>query len=103
VGEAPLPDDALRVVQEGLTNAIKHAPGAHVEVRLSQQDDVVEIEVRDHGGDEPSALARTGAGLGLDGMRERIEALGGSLEAGPCADGGWQVHARLPAAPTPVG
>ena len=103
VGDAPLPDDALRVVQEGLTNAMKHAPGARVEVRLREQDDSVEIEVRDHGGGEPSALARTGAGLGLDGMRERIESLGGSLEAGPCAEGGWRVEARLPAARTPVG
>jgi signal transduction histidine kinase len=106
-GESALPaeleDDALRVVQEGLTNAMKHAPGARVQVRLAPTDDGVEIDVRDHGGGPPSALARTGAGLGLDGMRERIESLGGSLEAGPCAEGGWRVQARLPAAPTPVG
>jgi signal transduction histidine kinase len=100
VGDAPLPDAALRVVQEGLTNAMKHAPGARVEVRLRQRDDSVEIEVRDHGGGQPSALARTGAGLGLDGMRERVESLGGSLEAGPCPEGGWRVRAQLP---TPVG
>jgi signal transduction histidine kinase len=107
VGESRLPtaleDDALRVVQEGLTNAMKHAPGARVKVRLALTGDAVEIDVRDHGGGPPSALARTGAGLGLHGMRERIESLGGSLEAGPCAEGGWRVQARLPAAPTPVG
>jgi signal transduction histidine kinase len=106
-GEARLPaeleEDALRVVQEGLTNAMKHAPGARVEVRLALTDDAVEIDVRDHGGGPPSALARTGAGLGLDGMRERIESLGGSLDAGPCDDGGWRVCARLPAVATPVG
>jgi signal transduction histidine kinase len=106
-GEVRLPaeieEDGLRVLQEGLTNAMKHAPGARVEVRLALTDDGFEIEVRDRGGGPASALARTGAGLGLDGMRERIESLGGSLEAGPCADGGWRVQARLPAAPTPVG
>jgi signal transduction histidine kinase len=100
---AELEDDALRVVQEGLTNAMKHAPGARVEVRLALTDDSVEIDVRDRGGGPPSALSSTGAGLGLDGMRERIETLGGTLDAGPCAEGGWRVQARLPAAPTPVG
>jgi signal transduction histidine kinase len=100
---AELEEDALRVVQEGLTNAMKHAPGARVVVRLALTDDGFEIDVRDRGGGPPSALSSTGAGLGLDGMRERIEALGGSLEAGPCAEGGWRVQARLPAVPTPVG
>jgi signal transduction histidine kinase len=101
-GEVRLPaeieDDALRVVQEGLTNAVKHAPGARVSVRLILSDDSLEIEVRDRGGGTASGLARTGAGLGLTGMRERIESLGGSLEAGPCPDGSWRIHARLPAA-----
>jgi signal transduction histidine kinase len=100
---AELEEDALRVVQEGLTNAMKHAPGARVEVRLALTDEGFEVDVRDHGGGPPSALSSTGAGLGLDGMRERIESLGGSLEAGPCATGGWRVQARLPAVPTPVG
>ena len=101
-GEVRLPaeieDDALRVIQEGLTNAVKHAPGARVSIRVAAGDDSLEIEVRDHGGGTASGLARTGAGLGLTGMRERIESLGGSLEAGPCPDGGWRVGARLPAA-----
>jgi signal transduction histidine kinase len=91
-------DDALRVVQEGLTNAMKHAPRARVSVRLILSDDSLEIEVRDRGGGTASGLARTGAGLGLTGMRERIESLGGSLEAGPCPEGGWRIDARLPAA-----
>jgi signal transduction histidine kinase len=69
-----------------------------VSVRLILSDDSLEIEVRDRGGGTASGLARTGAGLGLTGMRERIESLGGSLEAGPCPDGSWRIHARLPAA-----
>jgi signal transduction histidine kinase len=100
---AALEHDALRVVQEGLTNAIKHAPGARVQVRLALTDDSLEVEVRDQGGGPPSALARTGAGMGLSGMRERIESLGGSLAAGPSSEGGWRVHATLPAIATPVG
>jgi signal transduction histidine kinase len=100
---AEVEDDALRIVQEGLTNAMKHAPGAHVSIRLARTEDALEIEVRDHGGGTPRGLARTGAGLGLSGMRERVESLGGSLDAGPSAEGGWRVHARLPAVATPVG
>jgi signal transduction histidine kinase len=101
-GELRLPpeieDDALRIVQEGLTNAMKHAPGARVQVRLDLTGDSLEIEVRDHGAATPSVLASTGAAFGLSGMRERIESLGGSLAAGPCDGGGWRVLARLPAA-----
>jgi signal transduction histidine kinase len=98
-----LEDDALSVVQEALTNAMKHAPGARVSVSLTADDEALDVDVRSVGGGPPSALARTGAGLGLTGMRERIEARGGSLEAGPGADGGWRVQARLPRIPTPVG
>jgi signal transduction histidine kinase len=96
-----LEEEALRVVREGLTNAIKHAPGARVQVRLASTGDWLEIEVRDHGGGAPSRLAESGSGLGLTGMRERVEALGGDLEAGPYG-GGWRLHARLPATPLPV-
>ena len=105
-GEIRLPaqieDDALRIVQEGLTNAMKHAPGARVRVGFVLTDDALEIEVRDRGGRTPSSLAHTGAGLGLSGMRERIESLGGRLDAGPCAEGGWRIDARLPAAARPL-
>ena len=99
---AAIEDDALRIVQEGLTNALKHAPGARVRVRIALTDDWLEIEVRDRGGSPPAALAQTGAGLGLDGMRERVESLGGSLDVGACVQGGWRVHARLPAAARPL-
>jgi signal transduction histidine kinase len=106
VGFTPLPvdvhhgaeieDAAYRVVQEAMTNAIKHAPGADLRVRLQTRDDELEIEVHNETPAAESRLAGTGSGLGLAGMRERVDALGGSLEAGPTADGGWCLTARLP-------
>ncbi|MFL5825200.1 MAG: sensor histidine kinase [Thermoleophilaceae bacterium] len=99
---AEVEESAFRVVQEGLTNAMKHAPGAQVHVRLAVSGDAFEVEVRDWGGAVPSVLAQTGSGLGLTGMRERIESLGGRLEAGPEADGGWRLQARLPGAARPL-
>jgi signal transduction histidine kinase len=91
-------EGAYRFVQEGLTNAMKHAPGSTVELRLAVRAGAVEIELSDSGAKGPSALAKTGSGLGLGGMRERIEALGGTLEAGPVVGGGWRLHARVPTA-----
>jgi signal transduction histidine kinase len=84
------------VVREGLTNAIKHAPGSEVHMRLELDGDEIEVQVRDDGAGAASALATTGSGLGLSGMRERVESLGGSLEAGPQREGGWCLSARLP-------
>jgi signal transduction histidine kinase len=89
-------DVAYRVVQEGLTNAIKHAPGAAILVRVSAPGDQVEVEVRNEAAATSSALAPTGSGLGLPGMRERVESLGGTLDVGPTAGGGWRLTARLP-------
>ena len=89
-------DGAYRVVQEGLTNAMKHAAGSDVLVRLAVQARALEVEVRDRGSAAPSPLATSGAGLGLAGMRERVEAMGGVLETGPEAAGGWRLRARLP-------
>lgn len=90
-----LGDDALQVVREGLTNAMKHAPGAHVQLRVELDGEWLEIEVRDSGATGRSPLAGVGSGLGLAGMRERVEARGGTLAAAP--DGaGWRLHARLP-------
>jgi signal transduction histidine kinase len=88
-------DGAYRVIQEGLTNAMKHAAGSAVRVRLGVRARELEIEVRDGGAVVSSPLTSSGAGLGLTGMRERVQALGGDLEAGP-ANGGWCLHARLP-------
>jgi signal transduction histidine kinase len=93
-----LRDVAYRVVQEALTNAMKHAAGSAVSVRLAIGDGALEVEVRDEGA-AASALASSGAGIGLAGMRERVEAVGGRLEAGPW-NRGWRVLARLP---TPAG
>jgi signal transduction histidine kinase len=105
---APLPPDvrlpaeveevAYHVVQEGLTNAMKHAPGAEVQVRLTAAADTLEVEVHNDGASVRSALAVTGSGMGLPGMRERVESLGGVLAAEPVGGGGFRVHARLPLA-----
>jgi signal transduction histidine kinase len=91
-----LRDAAYRIVQEGLTNAMKHAPGSDVAVRLGLRADGLQVEVRDGGSAVGSPLEASGAGVGLTGMRERVAALGGGLEAGPAGDGGWHVRARLP-------
>ena len=96
-GPDELGEDARRIVQEALTNALKHAPGADVEIEVRGD----ELSVRDHGARTRVTLAETGAGLGLDGLRERAEAAGGRLAAGPAATGGWEVRATLPR--TPVG
>jgi Histidine kinase-, DNA gyrase B-, and HSP90-like ATPase len=97
----PLPTEvdvaAYRIIQESLTNARRHAPGAAVTVRLRYDFDGVAIEVRDCGA-ETSPLPEPSAGLGLLGMRERAEAVGGTFTAGPRQDGGWSVRAELPAA-----
>ncbi len=92
---------AFRIVQEALTNARKHAgPVAQVDVRVRYLDDVVEVEVTDDGrGGGPGTH---GAGAGLMGMRERVAALGGSLEVGPRSRGGWLVRASIPS-PAPTG
>jgi signal transduction histidine kinase len=96
---APQVEDCVyRFVQEGLTNAMKHAPGCTVDLRLLARADTLDIELRDSGATSASTLADTGAGLGLEGMRERIEALGGDLHAGPLDGGGWRLHARVPTA-----
>jgi len=89
---------AYRVVQEALTNAQRHAPSAPVSVRLAGAPDALEILVVDGGA---GASPAQGAGVGLQGMRERVEMYGGCLEVGPREDApGWRVHARLPLSTT---
>lgn len=95
---AAVEDAAYRVVQEGLTNAIKHASANAVTVCFGVAGAALEIDVRNAADGSESRLAATGAGLGLKGMRERVEALGGTLDAGPDRDGGWRLFARLPLA-----
>ncbi|MFZ0387398.1 MAG: histidine kinase [Solirubrobacteraceae bacterium] len=106
----PLPSDvdlaAYRIVQESLTNVTRHARTGRASVRVRYDDGELGLEVDDNGGGdddggtagdssratEPSA----GTGNGIVGMRERAAALGGELRAGPRADGGFRVSARLP-------
>ncbi len=86
-----------RVLQESLSNARRHAPGAPVTARVSYDTDTVEVEVANPGPPEDSAVpAEAGNGQGLAGMRERVALAGGTLAAGPTAEGGWRVHAALP-------
>jgi signal transduction histidine kinase len=86
---------AYRVVQESLTNALKHAPGAPVHVRVDYGGDSVQVSVTDDGARVPEA-AESG-GRGMVGMRERVALYDGELVAGPRAEGGFAVSARLPA------
>ena len=85
---------AYRIVQEALTNARRHAPGAAVDVELCYADDALRLRIRDNG---PGQAARYRAGHGLLGMRERAAAVGGSLQTGDARGGGFCVEAELPA------
>ncbi|MEV4508692.1 sensor histidine kinase [Dactylosporangium sp. NPDC049525] len=85
---------AYRIVQEALTNVLKHAGPAHVTVELRYAGDGVHLSVVDSGG--RATVASNGGGQGLIGMRERATLFGGDLSAGPRPGGGFAVHARLP-------
>ena len=84
----------FRVVQEALTNVLRHSGAQEASVRLRLRRHFTEVEIRDNG--QRAENAPTRAGLGIVGMRERARALGGILQAGPGADGGWVVTLRLP-------
>ncbi len=86
---------AYRIVQEALTNALKHAGPATVEVRIRYGSDAVAVEVLDSGRGPGSPRAAE-SGHGLVGMRERARLYGGSVEAGPRAEGGFAVRAQFP-------
>ena len=85
---------AYRIVQEALTNARRHAPGAAVDVELRYADDALRLRIRDNG---PGQADRYHSGHGLLGMRERAAAVGGSLRACDARGGGFCVRAELPA------
>jgi signal transduction histidine kinase len=90
-----------RVVQESLTNVVRHAEHARaVTVALSEVDGTVTVLVADDG---ESAPIDVHGGYGIVGMRERVEALGGTLAAGPAPGGGWQVQGTLPLPGPPHG
>lgn len=95
----PLVDRAVyRVVQEALTNAVKHAPGSAVRIAFGRAKGGTEVAVRVTNSAAPargSAEAVTG-NRGLDGLRERVSLIGGTLRAGPCGGGGFEVVAVLP-------
>jgi signal transduction histidine kinase len=84
-----------RVVQEALTNAVKHAAGASAVVRVDYGTDRLSIEVTDTGGRRPPS-ADAGSGRGLIGLRERLVLYGGTLQAGPRVRGGYRVAAVIP-------
>jgi signal transduction histidine kinase len=84
---------AYRIVQEGLTNALKHAKGAHADVVIRYIDGLVQLEITDDG---VGSTNGTPGGHGLVGMRERVAVYGGTLEAGPRDGGGFVLRAELP-------
>jgi signal transduction histidine kinase len=86
-----------RIVQESLTNVLRHAGEARAHVVVDYQEEAVRIEVTDDGSARPGVLPQPG-GQGIAGMRERSAAVGGTLEAGAMAGGGFRVRARLPLA-----
>jgi signal transduction histidine kinase len=92
---------SYRIVQEALTNVLRHAPSSSARVSVRRQGDTVLIEVTDDGVGERSAAAAPGTGNGVRGMQERASALGGDLVAGPREGGGWRVLATLPTGPRP--
>ena len=88
---------AYRIVQEALTNARRHAPGAAVDVELHFADDALGLRIRDNGPGPPAAQPVDTGGHGLTGMRERAAAAGGELRIGAAPGGGFLIEATLPA------
>jgi signal transduction histidine kinase len=97
---APLPDaldvSAYRIIQEALTNTLKHAGATRAEVTVRYAEDGVELSVTDDGALETAPTSLPGAGRGLVGMRERVALFHGRLDAGRLPGGGFRVVARLP-------
>jgi signal transduction histidine kinase len=89
---------AYRIVQEALTNSLRHAGGASARVVVRYEPDALELEIADDGPGPPEDPEASG-GHGLIGMRERVQLFGGELEAGPRPGGGFLVRARLPSEP----
>jgi hypothetical protein len=88
---------AFRVIQEALTNVIKHAGKPKTSVTVDCREQALVIEITDAGAPIPAAVpAVSGGGRGLIGLRERLALYGGELDAGPVLGGGWRVRARIP-------
>jgi signal transduction histidine kinase len=99
----PLPPglelSVYRIVQEALTNVLKHAQASMARIRVAYGPDAVTIDVTDDGTSRPASSAL--AGHGLVGMRQRARVFGGTTTAGPAPGGGWRVRAELPVQPAP--
>lgn len=89
-----------RIIQEALTNIVKHAPGAEVLVSVHEDDEHLTVEVSNGPGAVPTVDGPLGAGRGLVGARERVALYGGTLHAAPTAEGGFRLTARFPVAGT---
>jgi signal transduction histidine kinase len=87
---------AYRIVQEALTNVLKHANGASSEVVMRWDDRALDLEIIDEGPPQNGARDDARPGRGLAGMRERAAMYGGTLDARPGADGGYAVRAHIP-------
>jgi signal transduction histidine kinase len=96
--ELPAPTDlaAYRIIQESLTNALRHASPATATIRLDYTPDCLDIEVTDTGPGATDRSGSDGGGHGIRGMTERATALGGTLSTGTGPRGGFRVHARFP-------
>jgi signal transduction histidine kinase len=86
---------AYRILQEALTNVLRHSGARHAEVVMTYEPSVLTLSVTDDGAGPQRNEGRR-AGYGITGMRERAEAIGGLLEAGPGSGGGFVVRAELP-------
>ena len=93
---------AYRIVQEALTNVLRHAPGAHAAVSVTVTGDDLRLSVHNGPAARPVAAGGDVGGHGLAGMRERVAVLGGTLDAGPDGAGGFSLHAVLPLSSTVV-
>jgi signal transduction histidine kinase len=99
---SPVGAAAYRIVQEALTNVLRHAEASSAQVHVEIRARDLEIDVRNDGPATAVAPNANGAGTGLRGMAERAKALGGRVEAGRLDDGGWRVRAVLPLSPPPA-
>lgn len=96
----PLPIDVdlavYRIVQEALANVLRHSPGAAASVAVGYEKHQLTVSIEDDGNGDPDTVTTEGSGYGIVGMRERVTALGGDLEAGPRPGGGFSISAALP-------
>ncbi|MFL0295081.1 sensor histidine kinase [Mycobacterium sp. SMC-18] len=91
-----------RIVQESLANAVRHSPGAPVTVTMHHASDATTVTVSNGRAAAQSAAETPSGGRGITGMRERAAAVGGTVDARRLADGGYEVHARIPATIAPT-